>query len=185
VVGRRRRFEAEAAAPHERGGAARQTTRSSGARSCRGLRLPPGIAGDGSAVPTAVQHEPRTWLSGLAYVPVPLLPRRQVRLARRRRRRRGAHRARLARHGRAGESVDWWQLGARHDRRARRAPGDARIRLYERGRGVKCGWGGVRARGRCGGGELRSSLYRPFGVGDRAKWEAAPATHFQSEPSGG
>jgi hypothetical protein len=43
----------------------------------------------------------------------------------------------------------------------------------------------VRVRGRGGGGERRSSLYRPFGVGDRAEWELAPVAHFQREPSGG
>src|SRR5215204_3445278 len=36
----------------------------------------------------------------------------------------------------------------------------------------------VRARGRCGGGELRSSLYRPFSVGDRAEWEVRSGGAF-------
>ena len=43
----------------------------------------------------------------------------------------------------------------------RRVPSAARIRLYERGRVVKCGLGAVaRARGRCGGGEQCSSSCR-------------------------
>jgi hypothetical protein len=50
------------------------------ARPCSGLPLPPGIAGDGSPVPTIAQREPRaaeaergTAPVALAYVPVPLL----------------------------------------------------------------------------------------------------------------
>jgi hypothetical protein len=43
----------------------------------------------------------------------------------------------------------------------------------------------VRVRGRCGGGERRSCLYRPSGVGIRLNGRLVPAAHFQREPSGG
>src|SRR5512132_2716292 len=41
------------------------------------------------------------------------------------------------------------------------------------------------ARGRVGGGERRSCLYRPIGVGIRRNGRLVPAAHFRREPSRG
>ena len=41
----------------------------------------------------------------------------------------------------------------------------------------------VRDRGRFGGGERCSSLYRPFKVGDRAKWEGRSGGAFPKIPA--
>ena len=74
-----------------------------------------------------------------------------------------------------GESAPLREKEARVELRTRR------LRLVS----MKEGWlssavgvPAVRGRGRSGGGEQRSSLYRLFNVGDRAKWEARSGGAF-------